>query len=127
MAGGYLNGVEVLGHGVLVSQLARRHDAQSTPLVEERGDGAGPRRQDKNDDAQLRRVHAEIDEMHARHTWPVHTTTPRRLCDHQHPAFSGVGTMGTGGTLYPPSSGLVPPVPPQVKDVFYVKILSKRL
>ena len=25
---------------------------------------------------------------------------------------SVVGTMGTGGTLYPSSSGLVPPVPP---------------
>jgi len=35
---------------------------------------------------------------------------------------------GQGGTLYPPSSGLVPPVPyPQVKDAAYVKILSKRL
>ena len=27
----------------------------------------------------------------------------------------------------PPSSGLVPPVPPQVKDAAYVKILSRRL
>jgi len=127
MAGGYLNGVEVLGHGVLVSQLARRHDAQSTPLVEERGDGAGPRRQDKNDDAQLRRVHAEIDEMHARHTWPVHTTTPRRLCDHQHPAFSGVGTMGTGEYIVPSKFRTCTPCTPQVKDAAYVKILSKRL
>ena len=32
--------------------------------------------------------------------------------------LTGVGTMGTGGTLYPPSSGLVP----QVKDAAYVKI-----
>jgi len=42
-------------------------------------------------------------------------------------ATSGVGTMGTAGTLYPPSSGLVPPCIPQVKDAAYVKILSKRL
>jgi len=36
---------------------------------------------------------------------------------------SGVGTMGTGGGyIVPPSSGLVPPVPPpQVKDAAYVK------
>jgi len=43
------------------------------------------------------------------------------------PSLSGVGTMGKGGYIVPPSSGLIPPVPPQVKDAAYVKILSKRL
>jgi len=33
---------------------------------------------------------------------------------------------GQVGTLYPPSTGLVP-LYPQVKDAAYVKILSKRL
>jgi len=41
---------------------------------------------------------------------------------------SGVGTMGTGGgTLNPPSSGLVPPVLPKSKMRLVSKILSKRL
>ena len=38
------------------------------------------------------------------------------------PVVSGVGTMGTGGTLYPPpSSGLVPRVPPKSK----MRLMSK--
>jgi len=39
---------------------------------------------------------------------------------------SGVGTMGTGGTLYPQFRSCTP-CTPQVKDAAYVKILSKRL
>jgi len=38
----------------------------------------------------------------------------------------GVGTMGTGGTLYPQVQDLYP-LYPQVKDAAYIKILSKRL
>ena len=34
---------------------------------------------------------------------------------------------GDRGYIVPPSSGLVPRVPPQVKDAAYVNILSKRL
>jgi len=39
-------------------------------------------------------------------------------------ANSGVGTMGTGGTLYPPSSGLVSPVPPKSKMRLTLKFLA---
>jgi len=64
---------------------------------------------------------------------PKTVTRQRRSCDlNQGPSvpesstlttrLSGVGTMGTGGYIVPPSSGLVPSVPPQVKDAAYVKI-----
>ena len=40
--------------------------------------------------------------------------------------ISGVGTIGTGGTLYPQDQDLYP-LCPQVKDAAYGKSLSKRL
>jgi len=50
-----------------------------------------------------------------------------RECQHWDlPQRSGVGTVGTGGTLYPQVQDLYP-LYPQVKDAAYVNILSKRL
>ena len=43
--------------------------------------------------------------------------------DGRRPTYSGVGTIGTGGNIVPPppSSGLVPPVPPKSK----MRLMSK--